>query len=117
VDTRHATGIEVFRDCQVKALDEQSKTRAATKIKSAQAESGQSELFQSLHEMAPDNFVALRREQHADAERSLLELTPAVPRSARDGHLWPLILSRNVVRLKEVNEIANRFAGRKAPFP
>jgi three-Cys-motif partner protein len=31
--TRHKTGIEVFRDCQVQALEEQSRTRAAAKIK------------------------------------------------------------------------------------
>jgi hypothetical protein len=31
--TRHPRGIEVFRDCQAEALKEQSKTRAATKVR------------------------------------------------------------------------------------
>ena len=33
--TRHPRGIEVFRDCQIKALQEQSATRAAVKLQHA----------------------------------------------------------------------------------
>ena len=40
--TRHPKGIEVFRDCQLKALTEQSKTRAAIKVRSAEDSTGQS---------------------------------------------------------------------------
>src|SRR5262249_33993836 len=56
--TRHPKGIEVFRDCQVKALTEQSKTRATTKVRHAETSSGQKELFQSLHDMGPDELIA-----------------------------------------------------------
>ena len=55
--TRHQTGIEVFRDCQVKALMEQSKTRAATKVRHAETSSGQKEIFQSLHDMGRTRIV------------------------------------------------------------
>src|SRR5439155_27347316 len=56
--SRHERGIEVFRDCQVKALTEQSTTRAATKVRHAAANSGQGELFESLHDMGPDALKA-----------------------------------------------------------
>ena len=54
--TRHRKGIEVFRDCQIKALTEQSKTRAAIKVRHAERSSGQREIFESLHDMGPDEL-------------------------------------------------------------
>jgi len=51
--TRNPRGIEVFRDCQIKALEEQSKTRAATKVKHATTSSGQGEFFESCMTWAP----------------------------------------------------------------
>jgi three-Cys-motif partner protein len=104
--SRHPRGIAVFRDCQVKALAEQSKTRATTKVRSAQDTSGQSELFESLHEMAPNNFAAFSQTEQAAAERSLLELSPTAPDAIRYDKLWPLVLSRHVIRLPELNKIA-----------
>ena len=44
--TRHEKGIEVFRDCQSEALKEQSKTRAATKVKHKTEKTGQGEIFE-----------------------------------------------------------------------
>lgn len=55
--TRHPKGIEVFRDCQVSGLREESRTRAATKVKHATTTTGQGEFFESLHDMAPDKLV------------------------------------------------------------
>jgi len=46
--SRHERGIETFRDCQVKALAAQSKTRATTKLRHAAASSGQGEFFGSI---------------------------------------------------------------------
>jgi three-Cys-motif partner protein len=79
--TRHPTGIEVFRDCQVKALMEQSKTRAATKVKYAEASSGQREIFQSLHDMGPDELMSFLQAEREEAEKTLLELVPKAPNS------------------------------------
>ena len=107
--SRHPRGIEVFRDCQVKALTEQSKTRATTKVRSAQDASGQSELFESLHEMAPNDFVTFSKVQQAAAERSLLELSPMAPDTIRYDKLWPLVLSQHVIRLTELHKIAARL--------
>jgi three-Cys-motif partner protein len=104
--TRHETGIEVFRDCQVQALEEQSKTRAAMKIRHSEATSGQAEIFQSLHDMAPDDLGAFREAEWRAAAQTLLKLTPEEPNGILYRNLWPLILARHVVRKVEVNKIA-----------
>lgn len=107
--TRHPRGIEVFRDCQVKALIEQSKTRAATKVKHAETSSGQGEFFQSLHDMAPDELTSFLQDECTKAEKTLLELTPKEPQSITYEKLWPKVLARHVVRRPNVNEIAARL--------
>jgi three-Cys-motif partner protein len=104
--SRHERGIEVFRDCQVKALKEQSRIRAATKVKHAATSSGQSELFESLHDMGPDQTVAFLEEEKMHAQRTLLSLTPTRPDSTPYGDLWPQVLARHVVRRPDVNAIA-----------
>ena len=65
--TRHPQGIQEFRDCQAEALKEQSKTRAATKVRHAAAKTGQTEIFQSLHEMGPDDLTAFLEAERAAA--------------------------------------------------
>ena len=111
--TRHERGIEVFRDCQVKALIEQSKTRAATKVKHAATSSGQGEFFESMHNMGPDELKAFLENERRNAEATLLALTPKQPHSIAYERLWPLVLSRNVVRLPDVNKIAAALRGKK----
>jgi three-Cys-motif partner protein len=59
--TRHPRGIEVFRDCQIKALQEQSAMRAAVKVQHAAKTSGQAEMFESLHDMGRDELNAFWR--------------------------------------------------------
>ena len=107
--SRHRAGIEAFRDCQMKALTEQSKTRAATKVKSAQDASGQSELFESLHEMGPDELTAFIAAQQEAAQNTLLELTPIAPGAILYENLWPQVLTRHVIRRPVLNEIAARL--------
>jgi hypothetical protein len=77
--TRHPRGIEVFRDCQIAALAEESKTRATTKIRHATTSTGQGEFFESLHDMAPDRLESFLEYQRVAAEESLLALVPSAP--------------------------------------
>ncbi len=107
--TRHEKGIEVFRDCQAEALKEQSKTRATTKVKHAEAKTGQAEIFQSLHDMGPDDLTAFQNMERRAAEATLLSLTPQQPASAQYDELWPKVLARHVVRKTDVNKIAARL--------
>jgi hypothetical protein len=105
--TRHERGIAVFRDCQVAALNEQSKTRAATKVAYDAKSSGQSELFDSLHDMAPDKTVAFLASERAKARAAILDLVPKHPATTLYKKLWPLVLSNHVVRLTDVNSLCS----------
>ena len=116
--TRHPRGIEVFRDCQIKALQEQSATRAAAKLQHAAKTSGQAELFASLHDMGPDELNAFLKSERQKAERSLLELTPHKPASIRYEALWSEVLARHVIRRPQVNELAVKLRKTQAlEFP
>jgi three-Cys-motif partner protein len=107
--TRHPKGIEVFRDCQIAALNTQAKTRAAVKVTAQASTSGQVEMFSSLHDMGPDQTVALLARECEAAEASIKELSPKSPDHIRYAHLWPAVLSRHVVRLPDVNAICGRL--------
>jgi three-Cys-motif partner protein len=111
--SRHPKGIEVFRNCQIKALREESKIRAATKVKRAASASGQSELFVSLHDMAPDELESFLREHRTEAEVALLELAPKSPHFIKYENLRAQVLARHVVRLPDVNKIAARLYNEK----
>jgi three-Cys-motif partner protein len=116
--TRHPRGIEVFRDCQIKALQEQSATRAAVKLQHAARTSGQAEMFESLHDMGPDELSAFLAGERRHAERSLLELTPQKPGAIRYEELWPEVLARHVIRRPQVNELAVKLRNTRAiEFP
>jgi len=104
--TRHPRGIEVFRDCQVKALREQASARASAKVKHAAATTGQNELFESLHDMGPDKLDATLKGELAAARQLLLELAPTPPASVKYEDLWPQILKSHIVRRTEVNALA-----------
>jgi three-Cys-motif partner protein len=116
--TRHPKGIEVFRDCQIAALREESKTRAATKIKHAISESGQSEMFDSLHDMALDKLESFLTSECTDAERTLLLLVPKAPSYIRYENLQAQVMARHVIRFTDVNKIATRlYKEKKLLFP
>ena len=116
--TRHPKGIEVFRDCQLMALKEQAKTRATTKVKHAEATTGQREIFESLHDMAPNELETMLAAAKVAAEKTLLELTPAKPKTTKYEDVWPRVLAKHVVRLPDVNQIAARLRKeQKIAFP
>jgi three-Cys-motif partner protein len=116
--TRSPRGIEVFRDCQIKALEEQSKTRAATKVKHATTSSGQGEFFESLHDMGPDALTSFLADEVKHAEATLLKLVPRQPDAILYEKLWPQVLARHVVRRPDVNAMAARLrAEEQLVFP
>lgn len=107
--TRRKEGIDVFRDCQIAALEEQSRTRAAVKIGHAETTTGQGEIFQSLHEMGPDDLLKYLQSERAAATRKVLGLTPTQPNAIQYDQLWPQILARSVVKKVDVNNIVARL--------
>jgi hypothetical protein len=107
--TRSKTGIEVFRECQIGALKAQSRTRASVKIGHSETITGQGEIFQSLHEMAPDDLLRYLQSERESATRKILELTPPQPNTVIYDQLWPQILGRSVVTKVDVNKIVARL--------
>jgi three-Cys-motif partner protein len=103
--TRHDTGLSVFRDCQIAALKAQSTTRAAGKVKYKASSSGQSELFESLHEMGPDEIEGRLEDEKRKAEAAILHLVPKSPASIVYRKLWSTILLHHMVRKTDVNTI------------
>jgi three-Cys-motif partner protein len=107
--TRSKSGIEVYRKCQIATLQEQSRTRAAVKIGHKKTTTGQGEIFQSLHEMGPDDLLRYLQSEREAATRRVLELMPARPNMIRYDQLWPQILARSVVTKVDVNKIVARL--------
>lgn len=93
----------------MKALEEETRTRAATKIKHAEAVSGQRERFESLHEMAPNDLESKLELARKAAEVAFLDLVRTAPALITFEQVWPHVLSRHVVRLTDINDIAARL--------
>jgi hypothetical protein len=103
--TRHERGIAAFRECQTKALDAQAETRAALKVQHETSGSGQSEFFDSLHDMGPNEAAAMRAAEKVKAEALVLELTPKAPDHIVYNKLWAAVLTKHAVRVTDVNSI------------
>ena len=103
--TRRAEGIEVFRDCQIKTLNEQDAVRSATKAK-ATGSAGQGEMFSALEEMGPDATQAFLRSERVKAQRLLMDLVPQAPEWVTWDQLWPQVLAQYSIRLTELKAIA-----------
>ena len=103
--TRHEIGLQAFRDCQTKALDAQAETRAALKVRHEASATGQSEFFESLHDMAPNETAELRAKEKKAAEELVLKLTPKAPDHIIYKNLWAAVLLKHAVRVTDVNRI------------
>lgn len=103
--SRHESGIEVFRDCQMKALTTQAAIRAAGKVKATETKSGQNELFESMLDMAPDKTVAMLAAAKTNARALALELAPQAPRFIHYKKLWATVLAKHSVKKTEVNRM------------
>jgi len=107
--TRKPKGIEVFRGCQVKALQQQDLIRGVTKLNVAAAARDQTEMFGSFSEMAPDPSAAFLADEARLAGQLLHALVPPAPGAAMWGDLWPKVLKRHVVTLTQVKQHAKDF--------
>jgi three-Cys-motif partner protein len=107
--TRHESGLAAFRECQTKALDAQAETRAALKMQRETADTGQSELFTSLHDMGPNETAALRAKAKAAAEAAILDITPRAPDHMTYKRLWATVLTHHAVRLTDVNAMCAKL--------
>ncbi|MEN5175901.1 three-Cys-motif partner protein TcmP [Brevundimonas diminuta] len=104
--TRSVTGLEVFRDCQIKALREQSQVRGVAKLNAVAAASRQNELFGSLSDMTPDPTTDFLHGERRAAGEVLLNLVPTAPDVVRWAEVWPQVLARVIVTRAQVNALA-----------
>jgi hypothetical protein len=70
---------------------------------------GQREIFESLHDMAPNDLESFLATERRAAEKTLLELTPVSPGSVIYGDTWPRVLTKHVVRRPDVNQLAAKL--------
>ena len=105
--TRQPPGIRVFRDCQVKSLGVQADIIARKKVADQAASSSQFELLGSMHEMAPDRNKVFLAQECERAEAFLLKIVPTAGRGEAWGQIWPKVLARHVIRLSDLNKVAN----------
>lgn len=107
--SRHETGFEVFRDCQMAALKAQAELRAQGNIKASAAKSGQSELFESMLDLAPDKSAAWIAQEKERATEMVRKITPKAPGHMTYRQLWATVLSEHAVKKTEMNKICARL--------
>lgn len=102
--TRSATGIEVFRDCQIRTLSEQDLMRGAAKVAAKTATTGQGEMFATERGLAPDLTAEFRAQERSASSAMLLTL--AEGGGIKWSEAWPKVLARHAIRRTELNIVA-----------
>lgn len=107
--TRQPPGIEVFRDCQVKSLGVQADIIGRKQVEKLAEKSSQLELLGSMQEMAPDPNAMFLTDEMEKARNLLLNIVPTSGIGRAWGDIWPHVLANHVIRLTELNRIANEL--------
>lgn len=102
--TREPTGLEVFRDCQVRALETQAQTAGQRSIK-ARADAGMDSLFGPQWEPQSVRHRRFLEEEKASAERTLLAIANDTP-GLKWGKVWPRLLADHAIRKTDAGRIA-----------
>lgn len=111
--TRSAKGVEVFRECQHKALVAQDKMREALAAQKREEALGMGDLFGgaiSGNEFAGRWMV----EQEIGARAEIVREIPAAPGSVRYGEVWPKVMSRWGVKKTRMGRIVAEMRGEGA---
>jgi len=106
--TRKPAGLKVFRDCQIKALEEQSAVAGRMQVQ-AMTDARQGFLF-GLPEPALDLKLrdSMERER-TSARQMLLQLLPEEGPGAAWEVLWPKVLADHVISEGALGRIANEL--------
>ena len=103
--TRKPAGIEVFRDCQIKALEEQALVAGRMHVQ-ALAANGQGFLFGPPEPPRDRRLDAALEREQAAAREMLLKIVPGDGRSIPWEQVWPAVLSEHVVSRRGLGRIA-----------
>lgn len=102
--TRDPAGIEVFRDCQVKALEAQSSIAGQRSLDKRET-NGLPSLFGSEWESASVLHRKFLDDERRDARDRLLEIVRAKP-GIKWGSVWPRMLAEHAIRKTDAGAIA-----------
>ena len=102
--TREPRGIEVFRNCQVKALEAQAQI-AGQKSLAERETNGQTSLFGSEWEGPAVDHRQFLGEQRFAARSTLMDMIAAEP-GIRWGKVWPRLLADHAIRRTDASTIA-----------
>lgn len=102
--TREPRGIEVFRDCQVKALEAQSQIAGQKSLAKREA-NGQSSLFGTGWETAMVSHRQFLEDERRAARSNLLDLVAKKPGS-QWCRVWPTLLADHAIRKTDAGAIA-----------
>jgi three-Cys-motif partner protein len=105
--TREPAGIEVFRDCQVRALEAQAQAAGQRNIE-RRAEGGTGSLFGPEWEAFSVNHRCFLEDQKQAAAENLLAVAAAQPGILWE-QTWPKLLADHVVRKTDLGRIAGRL--------
>ncbi|MEG8016906.1 three-Cys-motif partner protein TcmP [Sphingomonas sp. LR55] len=107
--TRRPKGVEVFRDCHVASLTVQSELRGRRKLEGKANRTGQFELLASTNDMGPDrSSISLVAEEQQAGDLLRTQVPQGGP-GVRWDAVWPVVLTRHVIRLKDLKRIANDY--------
>jgi oligoribonuclease (3'-5' exoribonuclease) len=87
------------------ALRTQAELRAQGKVKDMATRSGQSELFDTMLDMAPDRTAEVQALAIKQARDMLCTLVPKSPDYMSYRNLWATVLSHHAVRRTEINTL------------
>jgi three-Cys-motif partner protein len=106
--TRKPAGIKVFRDCQIKALEEQSAVTGRMQIQ-AIADSGQGFLFDPPQPTPGLKLRTSMEQERTFAREMLLRLLPGSNSGVTWESLWPAVLNNHVISEGALGRIANEL--------
>lgn len=106
--TRHATGIEVFRDWHVKTEHAQAQVRTAAKHADKVAKTKQPDFFEGV-QTGPSEIEAFLAEERQAAREALIAMVPPSPQTVLYKDVWPTILARHAVRRTDMNQMAGEL--------
>lgn len=106
--TRKPPGIEVFRDCQIKALEEQAAVSGRMHVQAVIA-TGQGLLFGPPEPPRDSRLDAALERERLAAHAMMLGMIPAEGRSVAWESVWPAVLSEHVISRSALGREVNKL--------
>jgi three-Cys-motif partner protein len=107
--TRNPTGLSVFRDSQLKALEAQAAIRSSEKSKARSAKSGQFDFFAGTDTVTLDPSFRDIQDGKKRGRDFALQLIQSSETGMYWSDLWPLVLTKFIVRQSDLGREINQL--------